>query len=167
LETEADLAERARGGDVAAFAALVARHEARVRRFVRRAAGHAADDIAQEAFLKAWQRRAEWRGRGSYQGWLLRIAWTTFLDFDRSARRRTAREAGFGPAPAPDPELAVAVGQALATLSPRERAAAELCFAQGFSHSEAAEIMAVPLGTLKSVLARARERLTVLLENER
>ena len=167
MDGGADLAERARGGDVAAFAALVARHEARVRRFLRRAAGHAADDVAQEAFLKAWQRRGEWRGRGNYEGWLLRIAWTTFLDFDRSARRRAAREADIEQASAPDPELAAALGQALAALAPRERAAAELCFAQGFSHGEAAEIMAVPLGTLKAIVARARERLVALLEEER
>jgi RNA polymerase sigma-70 factor (ECF subfamily) len=167
LDTDAALAERTRGGDTAAFAELVARHEARVRRFVRRAAGHAAAAIAQEAFLKAWQRRAEWRGGGSYEGWLLRIAWTTFLDFERSARRRAAREAGMADAVQPDPELAIALGQALANLSSRERAAAELCFAQGFSHGEAAEIMAVPLGTLKSTVARARERLIALLENER
>ena len=164
MELDETLAERARGGDTAAFATLVARHEARVRRFVRRAAGHAADDIAQEAFLKAWQRRAGWDGRGSYLGWLLRIAWTTFLDFERSARRRSAREQA-DIAPSPDPELALAVGQALAALAPRERAAAELCFAQGFTHAEAAEIMGLPLGTLKSIVARARQRLIVLLEN--
>jgi RNA polymerase sigma-70 factor (ECF subfamily) len=165
LELDEPLAERARGGDTAAFAELVRRHEARVRRFLRRAAGHAADDIAQEAFLKAWQRRAAWDGRGSYLGWLLRIAWTTFLDVDRSARRRSAREQAEPEAFAPDPELALAVGQALAALAPRERAAAELCFAQGFSHAEAAGIMGLPLGTLKSVVARARQQLVALLEN--
>jgi RNA polymerase sigma-70 factor (ECF subfamily) len=166
LELDEPLAERARGGDTAAFAVLVKRHEARVRRFLRRASGHAADDIAQEAFLKAWQRRGAWDGRGSYVGWLLRIAWTTFLDFERTDRRRAAREQHENEAAAPDPELALAVGQALAALAPRERAAAELCFAQGFSHGEAAAIMGLPLGTLKWVVARARQQLVALLEND-
>lgn len=166
MEPDESLAERAGGGDVAAFAALVARHEARVRRFVRRAAGHAADDIAQETFLKAWRRRGEWRGHGSYIGWLLRIAWTTFLDHQRASRRRAAREAIEPDArhDAPDPELALAVGQALAALPAGERAAAELCFAQGFSHSEAAAVLGLPLGTLKSTVARARAKLVVILE---
>ena len=165
MESDEVLAERAGGGEVAAFAALVARHEPRVRRFVRRAAGHAADDIAQEAFLKAWQRRGDWRGQGSYVGWLLRIAWTTFLDHDRAARRRAVREAGLvSDEPTPDPELTLAVGQALAALPARERAAAELCFAQGFSHGEAAAVLGLPLGTLKSAVARARAKLVAMLE---
>ena len=164
MELDEHLAERARGGDSAAFARLVERHEARVRRFVRRAAGQAADDVAQEAFLKAWQRRAAWDGRGSYLGWLLRIAWTTFLDFDRAARRRSAREQA-EVTTLPDPELALAVAQALAALAPRDRAAAELCFAQGFTQAEAAQILGLPLGTLKSIVGRARQRLIVLLEN--
>ena len=165
MELDETLADRARRGDTAAFAELVGRHEARVRRFVRRAAGHAAEDVAQEAFLKAWQRRGAWDGRGSYIGWLLRIAWTTFVDHDRSERRRIAREQPEPEAPGLDPELRVAVVQALAALSPRERAAAELCFAQGFSHAEAAGILGLPLGTLKSIVARAKARLVEMLEN--
>lgn len=163
------LAAAARAGDQSAFAALVVRHEAAVRRFLRRAAGQAADDLAQEALLKAWRRRGEWRGPeqhgGSYRGWLMRLAWTAFLDAERGAKRGAARDEAWArqPVPSPDPDLAVAVAQALAELVPRERAAAELCFAQGFSHTEASEILGLPLGTLKSVLARARARLVELL----
>ncbi|MGH6786703.1 MAG: RNA polymerase sigma factor [Novosphingobium sp.] len=162
------LAAAARDGDERAFAALVVRHEAAVRRFLGRAAGHAADDLAQEALLKAWRRRADWRGDGSYRGWLLRLAWTAFLDATRSAKRGAARDAAWAEQPvlAPDPDIAVAVAQALAELAPRERAAAELCFAQGFSHGEAADILGLPLGTLKSVVARARVRLAQLLGDD-
>lgn len=162
------LAAAARDGDQRAFAALVVRHEAAVRRFLRRAAGHGADDLAQEALVKAWRRRGDWRGAGSYRGWLMRLAWTAFLDFERSAKRGAARDTAWADRPAAesDPDLQLAVAQALAELAPRERAAAELCFAQGFSHSEAAEILGLPLGTLKSVVARARLRLVELLGDE-
>ncbi len=160
------LASAARDGDARAFGELVARHEGAVRRFLRRAAGHAADDLAQEAFLKAWRQRRDWRGDGSYRGWLMRLAWTAFLDANRTAQRSAARDAAWADAapPSPDAELTLAVAQALAELSPSERAAAELCFAQGFSHSDAAAILRMPLGTLKSAVARARARLAILLE---
>jgi len=165
MEDERGLARRAAEGDIDAFAVLVARLEPRVRRFLRRSAGHAADDIAQEAFLRAWQQRAAWRGEGSYAGWVLRIAWTAFLDAERGARRRSRREAwsDLAPSRSGDPELSAAVAQALAALSPRERALAELCFVQGFSHSEAAKITGLPLGTAKSLVARARAQLAQLL----
>lgn len=165
---DADLALRARDGDVRAFGALVSRHEARVRRFVRRSAGHAADDIAQEVFLKAWNRRAAWTGEASYLGWLLRIAWSTYLDHARAARRRSARETAAAAHDDPaqsDPMLPLALDRAMASLSPSERASADLCLAQGFSHGEAASILGVPLGTLKSTVARARSRLIESLES--
>lgn len=166
MEDEHDLASRAAAGDVAAFATLVRRLEPRVRRFLRRTAGHAADDIAQEAFLRAWQRRGTWRGEASYAGWVLRIAWSTFLDAERSAQRRLRREgaAELLLPPPSDVELGTAVAQALATLTPRERAVAELSFVQGFSHSEAATILGLPLGTAKTLVSRARARLVHLLE---
>ena len=155
----------AAAGDEAAFAALVSLLAPRVRAFLHRLDGPGADDLAQDTFLRAWQRRTEWRADGSYAGWVLRIAWTVFLDAQRSDRRRSAREAK---ADVPmsagnDPELGVALAQALATLDPREKAAAQLCFAQGFSHSEAAEILGIPLGTVKTVVARARAKLVHLL----
>ena len=164
---DAALALRARDGDVRAFGALVARHEARVRRFVRRSAGHEADDIAQEVFLKAWTRRTAWSGEGSYLGWLLRIAWSTYLDHARAALRRSVRETAAASANHPaqsDPALPLALDRAMAALSPTQRASADLCLAQGFSHGEAAAILGVPLGTLKSTVARARARLIESLE---
>ena len=166
---EDEHARRAARGDEVAFAALVSMLAPRVRAFLYRLDPSAADDLAQETFLKAWQRRAAWRGSerggGSYAGWVLRIAWTVFLDRKRSDERRRAREAEAEPPMSTprDPELGAALEQALATLDPRERAAAELCFAQGFSHSEAARILAVPLGTAKTLVARARAKLVHLL----
>ncbi|HEX8644192.1 MAG TPA: sigma-70 family RNA polymerase sigma factor [Allosphingosinicella sp.] len=168
MDAENDLARRAAAGDVAAFTALVRLHEAAVRRFLARLTrGPGADDLAQEAFLRAWRSAADWRGEGSYRGWLLRIAWTQFLSSRRAESRRAGRdrEAMERQTAAPnDPDAALDLARALAALGDRERAAASLCFGEGCSHTEAARIMDIPLGTLKSVLARARSALAERLE---
>lgn len=165
MDQDIELARRAAAGDAAAFTMLVRAHEAAVRRFLRRLAGDAADDLAQETFLKAWRAAGHYRGEGRYRAWLMRIAWTQFLGARRAGLRRDAREAD---APPPenrhDPEMALDLARALSRLGERERAAALLCFGEGCSHAEAAEIMGLPLGSLKSIVARARAALVKTLE---
>jgi RNA polymerase sigma factor (sigma-70 family) len=161
-EEDRALAQRAAADDIEAFTELVRRHEARVRSFLSRLCrSEEADDLAQEIFLKAWRRAGAYRGEGSYAGWLLRIAWREFL-----SRRRSQPEAAVafeddlhGGRTDADPGVQVDVDRALAALDPRERAAALLCLGQGYSHQEAAEILDLPLGTLKSITARARTKL--------
>src|SRR5262249_52354779 len=73
---------RASKGDAAAFGFLVRRHQGQVRGFLLRVTGgrHAlADDLAQETFLEAWAKIAQFRGQGSFAGWLLGIAWSRVL----------------------------------------------------------------------------------------
>jgi RNA polymerase sigma-70 factor (ECF subfamily) len=170
MSDDSGLGRQAAAGDAAAFAALVRLHEAKVRRFLSRLGrGEGADDLAQETFVTAWRMRAAWREEGSYGAWLMRIAWTTFLSAHRSEARRQARDretferAELREAPSP-PDLGIDVARAVAGLEERERAAAMLCFAEGYSHAEAAQIMDLPLGTLKSIVARARARLVASLE---
>src|SRR4051812_25694490 len=89
MEGDNLLAGRAAAGDVAAFTELVRRHERRIRAFLSRLTrGEGADDLAQETFLVAWRMAAAFRGEGSYEGWLLRIAWRQFL----SRRRKRTEE---------------------------------------------------------------------------
>lgn len=169
MPMEAELATRAAAGDTAAFAALVRIHEGRVRRFLARLTdGDGGDDLAQETFIKAWRTRAGWRGEGGYGAWLMRIAWTSFVSAHRASGRRQARDheayergsqnSGLSP------DSAIDLARALAGLDDRERAAAQLCFAEGYTHEEAALILSVPLGTLKSIAARARVKLATALE---
>ena len=159
------LARRAAGEDLAAFAALVRAHEASLRRYLRRLAGDEADDLAQEAFLAAWRSIGQWRGEGSFAGWLQQIGTRRFLDRQRKAGPKQFAEL--------DPQMAgrddaadarLAVNQALSALPPRERAAALLVYAEGHSHQEAAQMLGLPLGTLKSIVARARTALAHKLE---
>lgn len=129
----------------------------------------AADDLAQETFLTAWSRAAGFAGQGRYRGWLLRIAWTTFLMDARSRRRRIPAWKGSGDAPIPeqraagDSEEDLVVRDAMARLRIGDRAAVTLCLVLGHSHGEAAKILGAPLGTVKSRVARGTKRLLELL----
>ena len=166
MDEDTQLAKAAAGGDAAAFSRLVRRHEGAVRRFLRRLSGESADDLAQEVLLQAWRLGSTWRGTGSYKSWLMGIAWTQFLAGRRSDQRRLARETAWeNPAPvATDTATRIDLMRALSELGERERAAAILCFGEGCSHGEAAAAMRLPLGTLKSIVARARTQLAQRLE---
>jgi RNA polymerase sigma-70 factor (ECF subfamily) len=167
MDPDRELARRAAAGEAAAFTHLVRLHEPAVRRFLRRLLPQdGADDVAQEVFVKAWRQRATWRGEGAYRAWLMRIAWTSFATFYASRRRHAGDDTEVPDIGAwPEAETAIDVARAMAALEPRARAAAQLCFAEGCSHGEAAAILDIPLGTLKSVVARAKTQLTAALES--
>ena len=165
MEDDTRLAKASAAGDAAAFSQLVRRHEGAVRRFLLRLSGQAADDLAQEVFIQAWRLGSTWRGTGSYKSWLMGIAWTQFLAARRSDQRRLARETVWEyPAASMDSATRIDLNRALSELGERERGATILCFGEGCSHNEAAAIMRIPLGTLKSVVARARTQLAHRLE---
>ena len=100
-------------------------------------------------------------GDGSYEGWLMRIAWTQFLSDRRRFPQGAAPELS---AAATSPETRIDIDRALAGLPERERAAALLCLGEGWSHGEAATILGLPIGTLKSLVACARAKLVTRLE---
>jgi RNA polymerase sigma-70 factor (ECF subfamily) len=152
---------------------LVRRHERVVRGFLARvtAGSGRADDLAQETFLTAWSKARAYGGHGRYRGWLLRIAWTTFLmDLRQAKRRLPAWRGGEAEAPEPvaadDAERDLIVEDALKRLREEDRAAVTLCLVLGHSHREAAEILDMPLGTLKTRVARGSARLAELLGDE-
>jgi RNA polymerase sigma factor (sigma-70 family) len=168
-EGDADQAlnQRVAGGDRAAFQLLVLRHEERLRAFLGRVAGGDADDLAQEAFVRAWQRAGEYRGQGSYAAWVMGIGWRLFLDQHRTMRRRAGLAARDDQPTASDlhsaHDAAIDAERLLGLLSAPERAALTLCFGHGWSHGEAAAIMGVPLGTLKSLVLRGRAKAQKLI----
>ena len=165
---ESEALRRAALGDVAAFGLLVRRHQSQLRGFLLRVTGgrHAlADDLAQETFLEAWRKIAQFRGQGSFAGWLLGIAWSRHL---MDARRRKLHPLDGAAEPSADPSLAhmakLDLEKAFQLLSPPERAALTACYTLGFAHEEAARILRMPLGTLKSHVARGREKLHGFLQ---
>ncbi|MEO7563626.1 MAG: RNA polymerase sigma factor [Sphingomicrobium sp.] len=163
---ERERARRAAAGDLTAFGELVRTHEPRLRALLRRLAGDSGDDLAQEVFLAAWRSAAAWRGESAYFTWLARIAWRRFLSHRRSDRPHNALEDAPELAPCSNIDQRLAIEAALASLPQRERMAALLCYAFGYSHIEAAGIIEVPLGTLKSIVARAKQKLLASLEDE-
>lgn len=161
------LARRAAAGDVAPFDALVRLHQSQLRAFLLRLTGgrHAlADDLAQETFLEAWRKIRQFQASGPFIAWLMRIAWSRYL---MEARRRKLEPLGDEERSGDDPRDAsiakLDLERAMARLVPAERAALTVCYAMGFSHGEAARILNMPLGTLKSHVLRGREKLQALL----
>ncbi len=173
---EAELAgwlARARRGDRHAFARLVRAHQSRVRLQLRRLThGDAAlaDDLAQETFVQAWLHLDDFRGDARLATWLHRIALTRFLQHVRRPQLPGSwadPDAEGGPEPGHDPRAVEGLGRdverALAALSEIQRLAVVHCFHLDLTHAEAAQVLGLPLGTLKSHLDRARTRLRTLL----
>jgi RNA polymerase sigma-70 factor (ECF subfamily) len=158
----------ARAGSSDAFARLVAAHQAPLRAFLRRLAGNAAeaDDLAQDSFVFAWEQIARFDPTRPFRPWLFGIAWRKYRQHKRSWLRRLRREWHAAPMDegfTSDPGLRLDLAAALAGLPGPQRAAALLCLGADFTHAEAAQALALPLGTLKSHVAQAREKLAVQL----
>jgi RNA polymerase sigma-70 factor (ECF subfamily) len=151
-----------------AFATLVRRHQASVRGLLRRltAGDHAlADDLAQETFLRAYRALGAFRGEAELSSWLLRIAHRAFLSDARAAAARRAEAADEPPEPA-DVVARYDLSSALLLLSAEERAALALTYAEDLSHEEAAAILDWPLGTLKTRIHHAKQKLRARLRQE-
>jgi RNA polymerase sigma factor (sigma-70 family) len=151
---------------------LVSRHQSAVRGLLRRLTGGdlaRADDLAQETFLRAYRGLQGYRGGAKFSSWLYRIACNVFFSRDRGSRLATPEppelEAGAAEVSLPDMLLErYDLERALASLKPRERAAIVLTYANELTHEEAAVILDCPLGTLKTHVARAKEKLRRQLE---
>lgn len=166
--SEGELVGRAAAGDAAAFGALVRQHQSRLRGFMRRLTrGDAtlADDLAQETLLEAWRKVGQFRGDGSFSGWLARIGYRRYLMEARRRKLESLDEAAdTAVAVTPPADARLDLERGLAQLSLPQRAALTVCYALGYSNDEAARILDMPVGTLKSHVARGRERLKALLE---
>jgi RNA polymerase sigma-70 factor (ECF subfamily) len=158
--------------DRRAFGELVARHQSAVRGLLRRLTGGdvaQADDLAQETFLRAYRGLRGYRGGAKFSSWLYRIACNVFFSRDRGSRdvplEPLALEAGSTELALPDLVLERHdLEKALALLKPRERAALVLTYANELTHEEAAVVLDCPVGTLKTHVARAKEKLRRQLE---
>lgn len=160
-----------RDGSQQAFNLLVDRHQQAVRVFLRRLVGaNDADDVAQETFLALWTQARTFRGGSPVRTWLLGIAWRKAKDTQRSWFRRRRRDQAWHESTDDHEEFSAdmqrAMEQAMASLSLDQRAAVTLCLAFGLSHVEASATMNLPLGTVKSHVARGREKLHALLGDE-
>ncbi len=161
-----DLVALAMTGDRGAFGELVRRHASGVRALLRRMGADpaTADDIAQDAFLTAYEEIAEFRGEGAFSAWVRRIAARLYLRrWRKEARQALAlqedAELGETSTGTPGPDIRLDLDEALKTLTPSERMCVSLCYGAGLSHAEAALALNTPLGTVKSHVKRGLDRL--------
>lgn len=169
--TDADLVARVLvDDDHHAFAELVRNHQSAIRGLLRqltRSDLALADDLAQETFLRAYKHIRSFRGEAKFSTWLYRIAYNCFREDARKRKElvgidETVLEAQADPQTT-DPALKHDLMQALRLLPLHERSAILLCCQNGLSHEEAAGVLEIPLGTVKTNVLRGREKLKKLL----
>ncbi|MCH9694735.1 MAG: RNA polymerase sigma factor [Gammaproteobacteria bacterium] len=154
--------------DAAAFGELIRRHQSQVRNFLRKLAGDPtlADDLAQDCFMHAWDKLHSYSGRGSFIGWLLKVAYTTFLQSKRKSKRYAEiLESAGHVADQESRTHALPVDEVtdldkfLAVLTEEERAIMVMSYACGLSHREIGDATDMPVGTVKSVIFRGKEKI--------
>ncbi|HEY1837254.1 MAG: sigma-70 family RNA polymerase sigma factor [Rhizomicrobium sp.] len=173
-DDDAALVAAARAGSNPALARLIDRHQQAVRAFLARIAGsrEEAEDLAQETFVTACSHLARYRGESGLRTWLCAIAWRKARAARRSLFRMRTRDAQYAERAQHErpneigAEDSVALKAALASLPLEQRAAVVLCLAEDFSHAEAAEALSLPLGTVKSHVARGRAKLLSAMGGE-
>lgn len=150
---------------------LITREIPRLRRFALTLAKtpEEADDLVQDCLERAIRKRHLWRRRGSIRSWLYRVLYNLFVN--QGAQRRCRwQQVSIGDAPEADARLSAParqehhvacrdIGEAMKDLPRDQRAAIVLVAVEGLSYDEAAAVMDVPVGTVRSRLSRGRERL--------
>ncbi len=165
------LVARARlGNDPQAFEHLVRRHQGMLRAQLRRLlrGDHAAaDDLAQETFLLAWRKLDQFRGDARFSTWLYRIGYACYL---QALRKKSFPRGGDDDgetellaAPPRVVDLQIDLARAIQRLSAAEQAVLLHCSQLGLSHEEAAYVMDMPLGTVKTHATRGKAKLKTWL----
>ncbi len=180
---EAALVKQAQGGDLDAFNALVLHYQDAVYNVAYRIMGdpHAASDAVQEAFISAYRAIRRFRG-GSLKSWLMRIVTNACYDELRRRKRRPAAPLDVLDYTDPESlnqrpenpeayseraELRRAIQACINGLPDGQRVIVVLCDVEGYSYQEAADIAGVALGTVRSRLSRARDKLRGCLRDTR
>jgi len=173
-EGERELALAAKRGDQDAFGELVRLHERRAYAVARAivTVHEDAEDVVQEAFVRAYQALDRFDVGQSFGAWLSRIVANAALDLARRRKVRAADELHEGLAgafrdPGESDELRQRLREALRTLPERMRSVLVLHDVEGFAHAEIGHMLRIPEGTARSDLHHARHRLRALLQNLR
>jgi RNA polymerase sigma-70 factor (ECF subfamily) len=182
LSVEAQLVERAKAQDEAAFEQIMSLYADRLYSYILRMVGNATDaeDLVQETFLRAYQGLPNFDGRASLGTWLYRIATNLCIDHQRRRARRAptvsysahddedgeATEWDFPDLQTPNPldaalnrELEAVVEEAIGKLSPKLKTVLLLYDVEELSYEEIARVLGIPIGTVKSRLNHARTQI--------
>ncbi len=168
--TEDELVERAKNGDMAAFESLYRQNVGRVYALCMRMCGDAGDaeELTQDAFVRAWERLPSFAGRSAFSTWLHRLAANVVLSRWRKRSRRPVvafEEARSIETPevAPRDGKKVDLERAIATLPDGARTVFVLHDVEGWKHHEVASMTGLAVGTSKAQLHRARRLLRKVL----
>jgi RNA polymerase sigma-70 factor (ECF subfamily) len=186
-DADADLVQRARAGEVRAFEMLVVKYQRRIERLIGRMVRDTdlVQDIAQDAFIRAYRALPQFRGESAFYTWLYRIAVNSAkkalsdlkrdplvlegshaLDADGEETSRVENELTDGETPEAllaSKEIATAVNSAIEALSEDLRQAITLREIEGLSYEEISDVMNCPIGTVRSRIFRAREAIALKL----
>ena len=169
----AELVGRAVGGDVEAFETLYRQTVGRVFGLCLRMCGNRslAEELTQEAFVRAWQKLPSFRGASAFTTWMHRLTVNVVLGHQRSSGRRLNRETaageewyGNGSATHHRAGVAMDLERAIATLPAGARTVFVLHDVEGYKHTEIAELTGIAVGTSKAQLSRARQLLRKVLQ---
>lgn len=159
------------GDDRNAFEQLLRRHQGMVRAQLRQLLNGdhaAADDLTQEVFLRAWRKLEQFRGEARFSTWLYRIAYSCFINAHRKksllAEDAEHDELDHVPAASDAVDLQIDVERALRRLSTAEQTVLLHCVQMGLSHEEAAYVLGMPLGTVKTHATRGKAKLRTHLK---
>ncbi len=169
-EADAALVRSAAGGDGDAFASIYRRHAGRVHGVISRLVGGQgvrAEDLTQEAFVRAWQALPKFRFESAFSTWLHRLAVNTALMELRSRRggprfdddEDALDDVGMADSAGQATALSLDLERAVATLPPRARAVLVLHDVEGWKHEEIAAELGMAVGSSKAQLHRARQLL--------
>ncbi len=179
--SDAELVQQALGGSQSAYHDLVARYAAPAVNLAARilADRTLAEDLAQEAFIRAFQRLSTYDAQRKFSSWFFQIVHNVTVDHLRRRRVETVsinqidptgafERLGAAAGPRPDEQATQAamnhaLDQALAGIRPEYREAIVLRYQEGLSDAEIAAIMDLPMGTVKTYLYRARKELASIL----
>lgn len=172
-DTDLELVTRSQAGDPAAFEELVRQHQRMIHALTFRMTGSLADaeDLAQDAFLRAWEQLGGFRGSAKFSTWLYRIAVNTCLNWKQSEARRFqlhTRAAEELAAQSGGPEISTntpdnEVQAALLKLPAKQRAAIVLTIYDGLNHAEAAQILGCSETTVSWRVFAAKRKLKKML----
>ncbi len=180
IASDSYLVERALGGDIAAFEKLTERYQNKIMGYVGRMVNNdreEAEDVTQEAFIKAYRSLDSFRGQSSFSTWLYKIATNLCIDRARTRARRPQQaysldepfdkdddkggreiaDSRYEPAKGVEKdELRQQVRLTVAEMPDKLRQVLIMCDLQGMAYEDIAKVLTIPLGTVKSRLFHAR-----------
>lgn len=156
-----------------AFTELVRRHQSQLRASLRRMTEgnvELSDDIAQETFILAWRNIKSFRYEAKFSTWLYRIAFNAWQSGVRKKHEFAVSEADAPEAEPVPPEsertsIQMDLARAMVGLTAGERNAILQCYYNDLSHEEAAYVLGIPLGTVKTNILKAKEKMRVRLSD--